>query len=166
MGIFKSKYARGGEGSSNTLNAFLGSGTEYRGRLEFVGTVRIDGVFHGEITADGSLVLGKDALFKGQIHVATLISNGRIEGDVVVRSKATLQKFAVLEGSLKTEALVVEEGATIEGTVEMSKRRGEGDEDARALEESSAGTGWGGREEAESASADESESEAQAVRVS
>ena len=121
MGIFKKKYA-GSEGSSSSLNAFLGSGTEYSGRLEFTGTVRIDGAFEGEIVADGALVLGRDASITGQVQVGTLVSNGHVHGDVVVNTKAILQKSSVLSGSLKTGALVVEEGAAIEGTVEMSSR--------------------------------------------
>lgn len=120
MGIFK-KHLSGAMESSNELNAFLGAGTEYRGRLDFTGTVRIDGNFHGEISSSGSLVLGKDAVIKGQVRVGTLISNGKIHGDVEADSKAILQKNSVLDGSLRTPALVVEEGASIEGTVEMSR---------------------------------------------
>jgi cytoskeletal protein CcmA (bactofilin family) len=123
--MFKKKYA-GSEGSSSSLNAFLGSGTEYRGRLEFTGTVRVDGAFEGEIEAEGSLVLGRDASINGQVRVGTLISNGHVQGDVVVKHKAILQKSSALSGSLTTGALVVEEGAVIEGSVEMSGRQGEG----------------------------------------
>lgn len=122
MGFFKKKLSGAGERSSNELNAFLGAGTEYRGRLDFVGTVRIDGLFHGEISSDGTLVLGKDAVIKGQIEIGTLISNGQIFGDVSASIKAVMQKHSTLDGSLRTPALVVEEGATIEGDVEMSGR--------------------------------------------
>ncbi|MGE4292080.1 MAG: polymer-forming cytoskeletal protein [Desulfovibrio sp.] len=122
MGFFKKNLSGAGERSSNELNAFLGAGTEYSGRLDFVGTVRIDGVFHGEISSDGTLVLGKDALIKGQIKIGTLISNGQIYGDVSASTKAVMQKHSILDGSLRTPALVVEEGATIEGGVEMSDR--------------------------------------------
>ena len=31
------------------INAFLGAGTSYRGRLDFTGAVRIDGTFEGEV---------------------------------------------------------------------------------------------------------------------
>lgn len=109
------------ESSSNDLNAFLGAGTEYSGKLNFSGTVRIDGAFSGEIFSEGTLVLGKDASIRGQVSVERLACNGKIYGDVECRTKAVLQSQAVLEGSLKTPALVVEEGASIEGNVEMYK---------------------------------------------
>ena len=119
MGFFKKNHSGAGERSNNELNAFLGAGTEYSGRLDFVGTVRLDGSFHGEIVSEGTLVLGKDAMIKGQISIGTLISNGQIYGDVTALKKAVMQKHSTLDGSLSTAALVVEEGATIEGDVRM-----------------------------------------------
>ena len=40
------------------LNAFLGSNTVYEGKLVFEGSVHIDGKFTGEITSEGTLVIG------------------------------------------------------------------------------------------------------------
>ena len=106
--------------SANELNAFLGVGTEYRGKLEFVGTVRIDGHFEGEIRTEGTLVLGREASIKGSVTVGQLSSCGTIQGDVVVWEKAVLEKNSVLVGSLKTPQLVMEMGAVLEGDIDMS----------------------------------------------
>jgi cytoskeletal protein CcmA (bactofilin family) len=120
MGLFGKSGSAYGQAQGGDLNAFLGAGTEYRGRLEFVGTVRIDGMFHGEIVTEGSLILGREAVIRGRLNVGRLFSNGEVEGDVFVRGKAVLQKHAVLRGSLSTPALVVEEGAVIEGDLQMT----------------------------------------------
>jgi cytoskeletal protein CcmA (bactofilin family) len=115
MGLFKKKK------SDNTeLNAFLGVGTEYRGKLDFVGTVRIDGRFEGEISTDGDLVLGRKAYVKGTVRVGRLTSCGRIDGDVVVKEHTVLEKTSVLNGTLNTPVLEVERGAVIEGGVAMT----------------------------------------------
>lgn len=121
MGLFGKNNSGSGQAHGSDLNAFLGAGTEYRGRLEFVGTVRIDGIFHGEIVTDGTLILGREAVVRGQLRVGHFFSNGLVVGDVEVTAKAVLQKHAVLQGSLRAPALVVEEGAAIEGQVEMSR---------------------------------------------
>ncbi|QGY39703.1 polymer-forming cytoskeletal protein [Pseudodesulfovibrio cashew] len=116
MGLFGSKQ------SDNTeLNAFLGVGTEYKGKLDFVGTVRIDGQFEGEISTDGDLILGRKASIIGKIRVGRLTSCGRIEGEVTVKERAVLEKTSVLNGSLSTPALVVEQGAVMEGNIVMTK---------------------------------------------
>ncbi|WP_319469545.1 polymer-forming cytoskeletal protein [uncultured Pseudodesulfovibrio sp.] len=116
MGIFSKKKSDNSE-----LNAFLGVGTEYRGKLDFVGTVRIDGRFEGEISTDGDLILGRKASITGTVKVGRLTSCGRIEGDVVVKERSMLEKTSVLTGSLKTPVLVVEKGAVIEGSLAMTE---------------------------------------------
>lgn len=116
MGMFSKKTTENSE-----LNAFLGVGTEYRGKLDFVGTVRIDGRFEGEISTDGDLILGRKAYIKGVVRVGRLTSCGTIEGDVVVKEKAILEKTSSLTGSLNTPSLMVESGAIVEGNIVMTK---------------------------------------------
>ena len=117
MGLFGKK-----ESDTNAeLNAFLGVGTEYRGKLDFVGTVRIDGTFEGEISTDGDLILGRKASITGVVRVGRLTSCGQITGDVTVRERAVLEKTSVLNGSLSSPALVVEQGAVIEGSIVMTR---------------------------------------------
>ena len=115
MGLFSSNKS-----DSSELNAFLGVGTEYSGKLDFVGTVRIDGRFEGEISTEGDLILGRKASIKGTVSVGRLTSCGRIEGDVVVKEHSVLEKTSILTGSLNTPSLVVEKGAVIEGAVIMT----------------------------------------------
>lgn len=122
MGIF-SKSSK--HGDSSELNAFLGVGTEYKGRLDFVGTVRIDGMFEGEISTDGTLVLGREAYIKGTVRVGHLVSSGKIDGDVVVEGRTILQQGSSLGGSLSTPTLVMENGAYLQGDIAMTGTAGE-----------------------------------------
>jgi cytoskeletal protein CcmA (bactofilin family) len=115
MGLFTKKKSE-----NSDLNAFLGVGTEYRGKLDFVGTVRIDGRFEGEISTDGDLILGRKAHITGVVRVGRLTSCGRIDGDVVVKEHAVLENTSVLNGTLNTPLLTVERGAVIEGGVVMT----------------------------------------------
>jgi len=116
MGLFSKK-----NNDSSELNAFLGVGTEYRGKLDFVGTVRIDGRFEGEISTEGDLILGRKASVTGSVTVGRLTSCGRIEGDVVVKERTLLEKTSVLNGTLNTPVLVMEQGAILEGGIIMTK---------------------------------------------
>ncbi|WP_035040604.1 polymer-forming cytoskeletal protein [Desulfovibrio sp. X2] len=105
--------------SKDEINAFLGAGTAYQGKLHFQGSVRIDGVFHGEVTSDGTLVVGQEADVQGQIHVGQLVLSGRMTGEVHAREKVVLHKTANLQGSLYSPVLVIDEGAVVEGTITM-----------------------------------------------
>jgi cytoskeletal protein CcmA (bactofilin family) len=103
----------------NEINAFLGVGTSYQGRLRFHGIVRIDGEFDGEIVSDGTLMVGKDARVSGSLQVGRLLCGGVVEAEVAASGKVVLHKGGVFRGELRTPALVVEDGAKIEGRVSM-----------------------------------------------
>lgn len=106
--------------AKDDITAFLGSGTIYNGRLSFVGSVRIDGQFTGEITSEGTLILGKDAKVEGTIHVNQLVLSGKLLGDVAVTGRTILHKSADLAGTLVTKILIMEEGAQLQGQVTMN----------------------------------------------
>lgn len=101
------------------INAFLGAGTNYQGKLHFQGAVRIDGNFHGEVVSEGTLVVGQEAQVEGQVKVGQLVLSGTIQGEVEARNKVVLHKTANLQGNIRTPVLVVEEGAVLEGQLVM-----------------------------------------------
>ncbi|WP_316898485.1 polymer-forming cytoskeletal protein [Pseudodesulfovibrio indicus] len=104
------------------INAFLGAGTNYHGKLHFQGAVRIDGNFQGEVVSEGTLVIGQEAVVDGQVKVGQLVLSGRIKGEVEAKNKVVLHKTANLQGNIRTPVLVVEEGAVLEGELNMGSR--------------------------------------------
>ncbi len=112
--------SKGAQMARDEINAFLGSGTDYQGKLNFQGAVRIDGNFSGEVESEGTLVVGKDARVEGVLRIGQLVLSGKVTGEVFARDKAVLHKTANLQGNLVTPVLVVEEGAVLEGRVTMS----------------------------------------------
>lgn len=107
--------------AKDEINAFMGVGTAYQGKLVFKGTVRIDGEFEGEIESDGTLIIGSEALVKGTVNVGQLVLSGRLEGTLKVQGKAVLYKQANINGKITTPVLVVEEGAVVKGEVNMNQ---------------------------------------------
>lgn len=103
------------------LNAFLGANTIYEGKLNFEGSVHIDGKFNGEIISDGSLVIGKEAEVRGTINVGELSLSGLLVGDVKARRRVIIHSSGVLDGQVNTPALVMEEGGIIDGNIIMRK---------------------------------------------
>ncbi len=105
--------------SKDEINAFLGAGTVYEGKLSFKGSVRIDGTYTGQITSEGSLIVGKDALITGEVRVGELLLSGKLMGDVHAARAVTIYKGGLIEGTLHTPTLVTEEGGRIQGHVNM-----------------------------------------------
>ena len=53
--------------AASDLNALLGRGSEFEGKLTFEGTVRIDGKFTGSIVTNDVLVVGEGANISAEI---------------------------------------------------------------------------------------------------
>src|SRR5580700_6642629 len=74
------------------INALLGRGTRFEGKLFFEGRVRIDGGFKGEIRGDDVLVIGEGAVVSGEVHVATCIVTGG-EVDAAIRARDAIELY-------------------------------------------------------------------------
>lgn len=101
------------------FTALLGAGTEYQGQLNFKGTVRIDGRFHGDITSEGKLILGKEAQVDAAVSVNELVVHGVLRGVVRVAKRVTLHQTAQVFAAVHTPRLVMEEGAVLQGDLQM-----------------------------------------------
>lgn len=111
--------------SREEINAFLGAGTAYQGKLTFQGAVRVDGMFSGEITSDGSLIAGKDSVIEARLEVGELVLSGSFTGEVRAKRRVVVHKGGVLTGTVVSPALVVEEGAVLEGAIHMRENPNE-----------------------------------------
>ena len=56
---------------------------------------------------------------RARFKVGQLILSGRLRGEVNAVSRVVLHKTADLQGNLRTPTLVIEEGAVLEGKVNM-----------------------------------------------
>jgi cytoskeletal protein CcmA (bactofilin family) len=100
--------------------AFVGKGVTFRGTITYEGTVRIDGRVDGEIETSGTLVVGEEAVITATVRAGTVVSKGKITGDVVAKERVKLMAPATLSGSVKAPIFSIEEGVTFDGTCEMT----------------------------------------------
>jgi len=97
----------------------LGKDVRFNGVVHFEGTVRMDCRFEGEIHTKGILTVGEHAVIKGTIYATTLISSGKIKGTITATEKVQLLKSAILVGDVHSPFFSMEEGAHIQGQVDM-----------------------------------------------
>src|SRR5262249_13981198 len=98
------------------LQALLGKGTEFDGKLRFEGRVRIDGKLTGHIFGKDVLILGPTAEVHADIEVGTLIvRGGAIWGEVKAVRLVELYAPARVYGNIATAQLYLDKGVTFEG---------------------------------------------------
>ena len=118
----------GGGGGMGNLTAFIDQGSEFEGKLSFKDTVRIDGNFSGEISSDNTLIVGESGQIQATIHSVCVVISGLVEGDVHASEEIILHKTAVVNGNLEAPAIMMEEGAQLNGNVKMGRAaKGAGD---------------------------------------
>ncbi len=105
---------RGGD-----VNAVLGRGTEFEGKLTFEGEVRIAGKFTGEIFSKDRLQIDDGAKIKAEINAGTVIVYGEIVGNIKALTLVELKSTARVRGNIETPSLIIEKGVIFEGSCKM-----------------------------------------------
>ena len=105
--------------ADSALNALLGRGSEFDGKLNFEGTVRIDGMFTGEISTNDMLIVGEGAKVTADITCGSIIVNGEVTGNIKATEMVELHKPAKVKGDITTPSLMVDKGVVFDGTSKM-----------------------------------------------
>jgi cytoskeletal protein CcmA (bactofilin family) len=97
---------------------FVGDVINFSGEVCFKSMLRIDGHFSGNVTSpDGTLIISTGAqVTKAVIKVAVARINGTVEGDIHASRELVLGRTANVKGKVASPALVVEEGALLNGS--------------------------------------------------
>ena len=110
--------------STGDMNGFIGKGMKAEGKLSFEGVVRIEGVFKGEVTSAGTLIVGEGGQLEGNITVDTAIISGEVKGLINAKTRVELNAPAKVYGDIKTPNLIICEGVLFEGNCIMSGKSG------------------------------------------
>jgi cytoskeletal protein CcmA (bactofilin family) len=109
----------GDKGSEGAL--FIGVGVALKGDVEVPGAASVDGRFEGTLRAK-TLIVGQSGHVSGQIDVETAEIRGMVEEHLTVKSRLVLRSSGSLSGTISYSKIMVEEGGTISGTIEMMER--------------------------------------------
>lgn len=122
----------------------LSSDVEIKGSLKFSNDLIIDGKIEGEVSSDGSLTVGENALVNGEIKTNSVIIFGKVVGNITVTDRCELKAAAILEGDITAGTLSIEEGATFMGKSAVGKHAVTAAKNAAAASSSGSKPGGGG----------------------
>ena len=117
---------RAGNGTSpEAVISIIGPGMKVVGNCETDGTIRIEGTIQGSVHAGKAVVVGKDGVVDGDIKTQDAVISGRVVGTLVAESRLELQATCRIEGDVRARRMQLEEGAVLNGTVDMGNLGGE-----------------------------------------
>ncbi len=109
---------REAEEISNSSNV-IGKGTTLEGNIETFGNIRIEGKVRGNITSKSKVALGNGSHVDGNITAQNADIEGEVRGKIEILEMLVLKATAAIYGDIITGKLVVEPGASFNGTCKM-----------------------------------------------
>lgn len=106
-------------GSTPNVN-MISNGTTIEGAVTTNNDIRIAGTLDGQLATEGKLIVSKGGLITGDVKAKEADIAGSIDGEVMVNEKLILRRSASVKGDITTKSLLVEEGATFDGSCTMT----------------------------------------------
>jgi len=111
--------------SQDGLNGFVDDGCVISGTLKFKSSFRLDGRVEGSVESSSELLIGEGGSVEGDISVARCRVGGTVRGTICASEQVVLHQTARVWAEITTPALVMEEGAFLEGKVTMKQAKAE-----------------------------------------
>jgi len=103
--------------------SIIGPGMTVVGDCQTEGTVRVEGVVEGSISAGKAVVIGKQGKVIGNVRTQDAVISGHVNGTLIAESRLELQATCQIDGEVHTRRMQLEEGAVLNGTVQMGDKR-------------------------------------------
>lgn len=97
----------------------ISHGTFVKGEVTSPYDIRIDGGFDGKLYSKGKVVVGENAVVKGEFVCSNLDLFGKFEGTIYVKDTLSLKNGCSVDGSINIRKLFVELGSQLNGTCKM-----------------------------------------------
>lgn len=109
---------RAAEEISNSSNV-IGKGTTIEGNIETSGNIRIEGKVIGNIRSKAKVALGNGSQVEGNVSSQNADIEGHVRGKIDIHEVLVLKATSVITGDITTGKLVIEPGATFNGSCKM-----------------------------------------------
>ncbi len=107
----------------NKVNTIIGKDTYFKGTLKAKGLVRIDGEMEGDVETDGDVIIGESGRVTLDLKARHVAIAGCFNGTIEAGGKLEVRSTGIVIGQIKTNGLVIDDGAGFSGSCEM-KRKG------------------------------------------
>src|SRR6266513_1927420 len=114
------EFRRGDAGNESVIDPHA----RFNGKSVSDRDLRIEGEAQSEIECQGTLIISPQARVRSAIQAHNVIINGDYEGDVDCGGRFEVGATGRVKGNVKTQVLVVKEGAHWEGGVTMTRDAG------------------------------------------
>jgi cytoskeletal protein CcmA (bactofilin family) len=98
-------------------SSLIGAGTSIRGNIHGSGSLEVFGRVDGDITIDGDVSVGNQAVIHGRVSGARVTVSGSVQGDLHGTEAVLIEQGARVVGDLLAPRVGIENGALVRGHV-------------------------------------------------
>jgi cytoskeletal protein CcmA (bactofilin family) len=120
MAMFDNNSSNSSKKNQPVMPTNINPGTTLAGNISSDGDIRLDGAMTGNITTTAKVIIGPQGFITGDIVCSSADVFGKIKGNVKVKELLFLKASASIDGDIFTAKLVVENGATFNGSCSMN----------------------------------------------
>ena len=100
--------------------ATMGQSIVFKGDLSGDEDLEIEGRVEGKIEfANHQLTIGANGRVQAEVHAKTILVIGQVVGNLTATERIEIQATGIVQGDIKAPRLSVQEGATLNGSIEM-----------------------------------------------
>jgi cytoskeletal protein CcmA (bactofilin family) len=101
--------------------ATIGQSIVFKGELTGDEDLEIDGEVEGNVDLKNhQLTIGANGRLKAEVTAKSIIVIGQVTGNLIATERIEIQATGVVEGDVKAPRLNVQEGAVLNGAIDMS----------------------------------------------
>jgi len=115
MSLFNNK--NNSNKKTSGIATFISREMEVRGDFKGEGTIKVDGVLHGNISVK-SVVINESGIVNGDIKANSIIIKGEVKGDILALNMLDIASTGYIQGKIILNKLIINEGARVIGSIE------------------------------------------------
>jgi cytoskeletal protein CcmA (bactofilin family) len=99
--------------------SIIASDVEIIGQIKNSGEIQLEGAITGEVTVQ-SITIGTEGYLNGDINAQEVIVKGEVQGTIKA-NKVVLEHTAKVVGDIYHDVIIIQEGASVQGSMTKSK---------------------------------------------
>ncbi|HEY3320779.1 MAG TPA: polymer-forming cytoskeletal protein [Planctomycetota bacterium] len=97
----------------------IGNDVVIKGEITVEKGLRVDGQIEGAVTTKGRVHVGKTGQLSAEVTSGSVVVEGKVKGNITASDRVTLEATSSVYGDLNATKLIVNEGATFVGKVNV-----------------------------------------------
>jgi len=110
--------------ASGAPSTVIATSAHVEGEIKGSGDIRIEGGLTGRIDSTASVLIAETGRVEAEIKAETVVVSGNVSGNIQAEQKIELTPSADMHGDLAAPRILIQEGASFEGQVVMSGKKG------------------------------------------